>query len=458
VTSLRFRLFTILVAATGLIWLFAVAWIYLGTRNELEHVLDTRLQEAARMVGSLVTNGEIATDISRGQSGIPRPEPASYERQLSCQIWSLDGHLIARSSGAPGDKLSDGPAGFSERTVDGELWRVFAVEDLAKGVRVLVGDRLGLRDRLVRDLVEGLLVPAVTIVPLLALLIWMSLGRGLQPLRSMALELQARDADDMAPVDARHAPHEVRPLAEALNALFGKVEAARRHEREMTAFAAHELRTPLAGLKLQAQVALAASEPDTRDRALRQIMAAVDRTTRLIRQLLAISALDAEEAGHTVTTPTAVGQLLRTIVEADRSFAAQIVIDPALERLALRVDHDLLTLALRNLHENAVVHMPDGGQVRWGVNDRDDGGATVFVEDEGPGIPENELSTLGRRFFRGQNKSASGSGLGLAIVTLASRRIGAVFTLRNRRDRVGARAEVAFPPSVRGSGGQIAAS
>ena len=105
-TSLRTRLFAILVTATGLIWLCAVAWTYLQAKNEVEHVLDTRLQEAARMVSSLVSgSGGVGSNGPQLDSAVT-PEPANYERQLSCQVWSIDGQLVARSSGAPGEKLS----------------------------------------------------------------------------------------------------------------------------------------------------------------------------------------------------------------------------------------------------------------------------------------------------------------------------------------------------------------
>ncbi|MBK3398083.1 MULTISPECIES: ATP-binding protein [Methylobacterium] len=434
--SLRVRLFTILLLATGLIWLSAVAWIYLGSKREVEQVLDNRLQEAARMVGSLV--GAIG---GTGPGGAPGaiPAPMSYERQLSCQIWSLDGRMVARSSGAPERRLTDAPAGFSQREVDGETWRVFTLEDAGKGVRVMVGDRLGLRERLVTDLIMGLVAPALLVVPLLGMLIWASLGRGLRPLRRMARDLAGRDADDMSAIDAGRAPAEVRPLADALNGLFLKVEAARRHEREVTAFAAHELRTPLAGLKLQAQVAMAATDPEVAKVALRQILAAVDRTTRLVRQLLDAARLDA--AGD--MPPLAevdVGALVAETVDGMRTpTGVRTQIDPGLRGYRLLADPEGLRLAVRNLHENAVQHMQTG-TVAWGV--RPDGGGIV-VRDEGPGIPEDELPHVTTRFFRGRHKSATGSGLGLAIAEMASRRSGLSLRLRNRTDRPGIEAEIA---------------
>lgn len=352
--SLRVRLFAILLLATGLIWLSAMAWIYLGSRREVERVLDNRLQEAARMVSSLV--GAVGgTD----PDGTPRTiqAPMSYERQLSCQIWSIDGRMVARSSGAPERRLSDAPAGFSEREVDGETWRVFTVEEPEKGVRVMVGDRLGLRERLVTDLIMGLLAPALLIIPLLGLLIWVSLGRGLRPLRLMARNLAARDADDMSPIDAARAPAEVRPLAAALNGLFLKVEAARRHERDVTAFAAHELRTPLTGLKTQAQVALAAKDPDVTRAALRQIMAAVDRSTHLVRQLLDAARLDAATEARPLTD-VELGALVAETVRTMRTPPGiRTVIDPELRGFTMRADPESLRLAVRNLHELSLIHI-----------------------------------------------------------------------------------------------------
>jgi two-component system sensor histidine kinase QseC len=201
-TSLRRRLVLILLAATSAIWLSAVAWIYFGSRNELEHVLDTRLQEAARMVRSLVASGNMVA----AASSMPLQE-TGYERQLACQIWSLHGRLIARSSKAPEAQLAEEAEGFANKDVGGETWRVYTIVDPEKGVRVAVGDRVGLRDRLVRDLVAGLMAPALLIVPL-----WLadlgSLGRGLKPLNAIASDIAARDGEDMRPVAAGGAPSE----------------------------------------------------------------------------------------------------------------------------------------------------------------------------------------------------------------------------------------------------------
>jgi two-component system sensor histidine kinase QseC len=199
------------------------------------------------------------------------------------------------------------------------------------------------------------------------------------------------------------------------------------------------LRTPLAGLKTQVQVALAAADARVRENALRQSLVAVDRTTRLVRQLLALAKVDAS-VDVAATEDACVGEVIEEIVDALAPLAAERrgEVDPTLHGLTLRANRELLGLALRNLHENAVLHSPPGGRIAWGVL----GGVTgVYVEDEGPGIPAAELELVTRRFFRGRHKSESGSGLGLAIVDLALRRSGGELRLINKKPH-GLRAEV----------------
>ncbi|MFC3694623.1 sensor histidine kinase N-terminal domain-containing protein [Chenggangzhangella methanolivorans] len=444
--SLRVRLFATLIVATGALWLIAAVWIYVGARQEVEHVLDTRLQEAARMVSSLVAAGSLPPKPEAGGPPGLIPEAAGYERQLSCQIWSLDDRLVARSSGAPDEKLSDGGAGFSERVVNGEPWRVYAVQDEAKGIRVLVGDRLGLRERLVTDLIKGLLWPAAFILPLLGVLIWASLGRGLRPLDRITRELSGRDAEDMSSVDAGAAPSEIRPLAAALNGLFGKVERARRHEREVTAFAAHELRTPLAGLKTQAQIAVAAQDPAVRDNALRQVVRAVDRTSRLVTQLLALARLDAGPSNGAVEA-VPLGSLIDEVAELCRAAAPDVpvMVDPEIRSMVLAAPRESLMLLLKNLTENALQHSPVGGVVTWR---RTAGEDAIDIVDEGLGASEAELPQLTQRFFRGAGSSGAGTGLGLAIAAAAAANCRARIELMNRADRPGLSAQVHFEAGV----------
>ncbi len=443
-TSIRARLFLILLITTGIVWLSAFAWIYMNTRAEVERVLDARLIEAARMVNSLINSQEISPGKA---AALPDQTPKAhtpYDRQLSCQIWALDGTLVARSESAPGQPLTDSTAGFSETVVDGETWRVYAVENDALGVRVMVGDNLRVRDRLVRDVIRGLVLPGLLTLPVLAALIWFSVRKGLAPLNDMARALELRPASDLSAMPDSNSPTEIKPMIRSLNGLFARVNTAREHERDFTAFAAHELRTPISGLKTQAQIALTSDTDAVRDQALRQIIVGVDRTSRLVRQLTDLTNAengDMDSGGGAVSA----GMLMRKIAEDIQHHhptAARIAISDELENTPLRANETLFMLATRNLLENAVQHSPADQLVTCRV-ERGAHSIRVLIEDCGPGIPEDELHKVCNRFFRGRNKTVLGSGLGLAIADLALRRMSAQLHLQNRAEG-GLRAQMRF--------------
>lgn len=433
--SLRHRLFALVLAATGTIWICAIVWISIGSHRELERVLDTRLEEAARMVHSLMARGDIST-----AGALPALEEVGYTRQISCQIWSFDGRLVARSSGAPEQSYALEQGGFADRKAGGRLWRVYTVADPERRMRIAVAERIDLRTGLLHDLLGGLVWPALLIVPLLGGLIWWSLGRGLRPLKEIAGQIAARDGDDMRQVAAGGAPREIAPLVTALDGLFGKVARARQHERDITAFAAHELRTPLAGLKVQAQVALAAKEQAVREQALRQIVISVDRTTRLASQLLALARLEANPEPDTAE-PLVAGAILHEVAHScPTPVKIAVEIDPTLEQTMLRGRVETLLLVLRNLHENAVHHARS--RVAWRALPGGDG---LAVEDDGPGIAEDERPLVTQRFYRGRHRTVSGSGLGLTIAEMAAQRMGAVLELSERASAAGLRAAVRWP-------------
>lgn len=430
--SIRARLFAILMVATSVVWLSAVAWIYFSTTREVERVLDARLSEAARMVSSLVSSREIsvadAADSLATLSSAPSHIP--YDRQLSCQLWSFDGALVGRSDGAPISALSDHDSGFAETTIDGERWRVFAIENPEVGVRVLVGDSLALRDRLVGDVIKGLLVPAALILPLMAAMILVSVNRGLRPVDTVAAELAARGADALEPISGE-APREIRPMLNALNDLLERVRSARERERNFTAFAAHELRTPLTGLRTQAQIASRTDDPIIQRNALDKIVAGVDRTARMVRQLLSMSTVDATRGDAPPETLDA--------ERATRSLVVSLVVPAAItiEGIAtlastpIAVSAAAFDLMMRNLLENAVAHSPAGGVVRIGGR-HGAGTVAISVSDDGPGMDEDELPHATERFFRGRNHTEIGSGLGLSIVESAALQAGGTFTLVNK--------------------------
>ncbi|MDH0127088.1 ATP-binding protein [Brucella pituitosa] len=431
--SISRRLITILIISTGMVWLFATAWIFFSTRSEVERVLDARLMEAGRMVSSLVTSQEIESrPLADLAVQLASRDHTSYDRQLSCQIWSLNGDLVSLSESAPAERLSESHDGFSQTEIDGETWRVYAVVNKEIGVRVLVGDTLKVRSDLVNDVIRGLLLPMLPILPVLAGLIWFSVRRGLSPLNRIAHDLEQRHASDLSPLAGVEAAKEIVPVVNSLNGLFERVTGLRDRERNFTAFAAHELRTPLAGLKTQAQVALASKDMVVRDQALRQIMVGVDRTGRLIRQLLDISSVEAKERPGQEGVVVAGRVLCRLASElSDPARDVTVEVAPDLDDLHLSMEPELFTLAARNLIENAVNHSPTGGTVRC-ISTKVSGRTAIIIEDDGPGIPEEELPHVTERFFRGRNKAAVGSGLGLAIVELALDRSSWQLSLANR--------------------------
>lgn len=433
--SIGSRLLTILIVSTGLVWLLAVGWIYVSTRAEVEHVLDARLMEAARMVNSLLTERRIDLALAGEGTGLASPfemPDGSYQRQLSCQIWSLDGKLVGRSEHAPAARLTAADDGFSETVVDGEAWRVFTVENPKLGVRVMVGDSVHVRDRLVGDVITGLVVPAALILPFLAGAIWLSVRRGLSPLDDIAGTISSRAASDLSPLPDKRLPREIAPAVLALNGLFRRVEAAREREKSFTAFAAHELKTPLAGLKTQAQVALASGDGAVHANALRQISAGVDRTDRLVRQLLDLSAVEASEGAPALQGGRPLEVVERVVAEAPKASARVRIAAPREgARISARFDPALLALALRNLIENAVNHSPPAGAITVSLTEAA-GRVDIAVEDEGPGMPDAELPRATERFFRGRDRSPTGSGLGLAIVEEAITRMSGTLSLKNR--------------------------
>ncbi|TFI59742.1 two-component sensor histidine kinase [Sphingomonas parva] len=455
--SLGFRIFLILVLMTVGVWGAAAVWTNVHTSSEVERVLDRRLVEAARMVGSLAQSqgapsaaGQLAVPSELPAGGFKTP-PRRYDRQLSCQIWSLDGRLIGRSAGAPSQPLATGSTGFSERSVGGQLWRVYTLDDPASGVRVMVGDSLAVRHHLVRDVTTGLLLPAVLGILVLAGLIWSGVGKGLLPLRRIAEALERRKADDFTALQVAPVARELTPVVDALNDLFGRLAAVRDAERHLIASAAHELQTPLAGIRMHAQIALAADDPDMRARAERQIISSVDRAARLVRQLLDLARHEAQaEAPAPRWLPLKrafdiiEAELQLTLEKADVTIEA----DAALLASEIFVNEESLLLALRNLVENAVQHSPRSGTVSCGLVDGKEV-VSIFVDDGGPGIPEEDMETVRQRFVRGRREQGVGSGLGLSIVDLTLSQSGARLVLRNRSGG-GLRAAIEFPrPQVR---------
>lgn len=410
--SIRFRLFAILALVTALVWGGAVVWVQVQTRAEVQRMLDNRLVDSARMVSSLVRSGSIAS--AAPTDAALRSDPA--DSQLSCQIWSVGGRLVDRSPGAPETRLSGERGGFSERIIEGQRWRVYTVHVAEAGVWVMIGDNMNVRDHLVGSVVKALLAPALLGLLALGLLIWWSVERGLAPIRSMADALSQRDAEDLTAIRAPTGVRELRPFVAALNDLIARLDGARRREAEFTAAAAHELRTPLAGLRVQAQVAAATDDAAVRARALRHIQTSVDRTAKLVSGLLALAREDETRVADADQRWIAAETL------ADEAGAGDRRIETALAGLELLVDPDRFEAALRNIVANAQAQTCARIRISLTPSGRD---WRLMVEDDGPGVPAEDLARLGRRFYRAAGAPAGGAGLGLSIALAAVKAHGA---------------------------------
>lgn len=433
--SIRWRLFFILLLTTGFVWLSAVAWIYIRTEKQVEQVLDARLAEAARMVSSLIVEKRIeistAAQAVEGMGAADHFSPAhdDFTRQLSCQIWSFDGKLVSRSQNAPSASLSDDGDGFQQKIINGVSWRVFAVTNQNLGIRVLVGDSVEIRNRLVRSVVLGFIGPMAITLPFLALLIWICVGRGLAPLNRIATSLTGRPATDLSPFDNDKSPVEIRPLTAALNSLLGRVADLRERERNFLTYAAHELKTPLAGLKTQAQIAVRSPDEQIRNQALDRIITSVDRTGRMVRQLIDMAAVEATDSNQPAPffapltmVQDVIDELRRSLPASAERISLQVAEADSLTSTMIPGSAILFSLALRNVLENAILYAPAQSNVICSLRSRGDQ-IEVVVSDRGPGIAPHLAEQITEPFFRASTHNQQGSGLGLAIVRMAVTRL-----------------------------------
>ena len=273
------------------------------------------------------------------------------------------------------------------------------------------------REEIAEALGESLVWPLAAALPALALAIWLGVGSGLRPLRELRGQLARRGATDLAPLDAARAPQEIEPLVAELNRLFARIEEALQRERRLTADAAHELRTPLAVLSTQAQVARHAQGEAARNEALDALVLGAARSARLIEQMLTLARLESGQLGEHAGR-VELHELARTVLAEAAPRAVEKNIDLSLEVGPPAEVHGhaaLLAILLRNVVDNAVRYTPAGGRVLVTVSAQA-GKAALQVADNGPGVPPAELGRLGERFHRLAPAGESGSGLGLSIV------------------------------------------
>ncbi|HFD92716.1 MAG TPA: two-component sensor histidine kinase [Gammaproteobacteria bacterium] len=424
--SIRQRLLVTLLSVVILSWVLTALSGYYEAHHEIEELFDAQLAQSARVLLAMSSH-ELEEERLYGQSGnnvitAYEAELAAgheYERKLAFQVWTEGNKLALRSENAPTFPMAGEANGYSERTLNETHWRVYSLTGAHGKIRVQVAQSLEIRNELVEAIAQRLLIPILLSLPLLALLIWFGVTRALRPLLDLARDVSQRDPDQLQPLPLEHIPAESRPLVESLNQLFDRLETAFENERRFTADAAHELRTPLAALRIQAQVAQGSEDETARRHALQQLVQGVDRATHLVQQLLTLARLDPDTAyvdKREVDLCTLARETLAELSAAAQAKNIEMSLDPACHG-RVRGNHDALAILLRNLVENAIRYTPEGGTVEVRVQTREDQGVELSVADSGPGIPEEERPQVMERFYRSSTaQQTPGSGLGLSIV------------------------------------------
>lgn len=406
--SLRAR-FALGILVLGLsVWLaggMITLWV---TQHESVEVLDGQLTQAARFIAAMPTNEfeEFEHQLEFGQAGLPETR---YEPRVVFQVWNRDGKLLFASPDAPTAAVPEpGDAGQTATLqFAGEAWRahVEANSRYRHVVRVMARHRLF--TSLAGDVAQYYGQTAVVILPLLLMLGALVLRRALAPIERLRGIVKNRAASDLTPFPTDRIPAELANLVSAFNGLMSRYAGALESIRRFSGNAAHELRTPLAAIRLNAQVALGESDPAWRDAPLREIVRSTADLSGLVDQLLMLARLDHTELDFH-PEPCDLSSLVR---DAASKQVVRLHL-PEAPVIALAIPA-LIDIALRNLLDNAVKH--GSGEVLIEVG-RDGNVAWIAVEDDGAGIIADSAGQVFEPFFRAKTVSASGAGLGLSIV------------------------------------------
>ncbi|WP_079418358.1 sensor histidine kinase [Thiomonas intermedia] len=437
-----------------LLWPLSIGITYLVAQAIAAKPYDAALEHTLRQLSAQVQmqGAQAAVQSALWQLTLRQPPAGGI---LGYQVRSASGVLLAGAPGLPSAAML--PPGHASGALsvawrDGEMgehgvrlaaawvWPP-AAPGAARAMPVLVqvAQSLDARTRLARDIVQGVILPQFVVVPIFILLVWFGLGQGIAPLNELQARIRRR-ADDISPIDEREAPEEIAPLVDSINSLFARLRQSLQTQKRFVADAAHQIKTPLAGLRMQAELAQRETDPEELRASLRQIGRSVERTTRLVNQLLALTR--AENQGGAARAVFETIDLRQPAAEAMQELA-MLALDKNLELefdspplpLQVRGNALLLQELIKNLLHNAITYTPPGGSVtlrlRSAVAEGSRAGPVVQlqVDDSGPGIPEAERALVFEPFYRILDNGSEGSGLGLAIVREIARQHDAEITL-----------------------------
>lgn len=419
------------------------SWVsYQQIRHETQELFDAQLARSARLILSLVQEERSRIQFSSIQKFLDqnkliadeKPESANfleklfdeddeelpnghiYETKLGFQIWDNLGNLILKSGNLPITEISSA-GGFSDSQILDNNWRVFSLTSRDGLYRCVTAERIDVRNDLIGDVFEGLLKFFLILVPVLLITIWFTINRGLAPLQNLTSQIQSRGAERLDSISEDNAPEEIRTITGALNQLLSRLSDALKREKRVVSNAAHELRTPMAAVKLHAELAGKADNAEDRRTSIKHVLEGIDRSTHLVNQLLALARLEPDSFTDRLE-PKNLSQILveevALLAHSAESKAIELSIDQNDEVLA-SVDDTSIRLLIRNLLSNAINYTQTHGAISLSLS-RDTTEAVLTVTDNGPGIPVEDRERVFDRFYRLENHEQTGCGIGLSIV------------------------------------------
>jgi two-component system sensor histidine kinase TctE len=392
-----------------------------------ENVYDRWLFDSARSLAAQVkwTDGQVRVDLPPAARQL-----LVYDAQdrVYFSVEGPDGQLV---SGDPDLPSAEAPAARGGRPVffDGVYKarpvRVAALlvnpdpAGASKAVRVKVAETVTKRSKVAGEVLAALALPQLVLIALGGLMVWLGLSRGLAPLHALCEQIARRSPRDLQALPDLQVPAELEPVVTALNELFERLNRALSAQRRFVADAAHQLRTPLAGLQMQAQLALRQDTLEAVREVLEQLQAAAERSAHMGNQLLSLARAEPRLELDAPTSPVDLASLVREVASDWVGGALEKDVDLGFDGPAtgpwVNGDALLLREMVNNLLDNAVKYTPPGGRVTVRL-EQEGGGAVLTVEDNGPGIPAGEREKVFGRFYRVLGTTPSGAGLGLAIV------------------------------------------
>ncbi len=459
-----------------LLWPISLALTWLVAQNiagkPFDRALEYNVQALAKFV--VVKNNQAQFNLAGPAREILRADDTDL---VYYQVRGVRGELLGGEQDLPtpaeDDKGVNGEVRLREDKINGEdvrvayTWiRVDTSLDLKADVKndnknnalvlVQVAETLEKRKTLATEIVKGTMVPQFVTLPLAVLLVWLALVRGIKPLAQLEKRIRARKPDDMSPLDDTAVPEEVAPLVLSINDLLSRLKSSLTTQKRFLADAAHQLKTPLAGLRMQADLAQRETNADELKKSLKHIGKSSVRATHTVNQLLALAR--AEATGRSLPKQPVDMVAVANEVMADsvpRALEKQIDLGydgPAAGDVPTTLEGNptLLKELVRNLLDNAIAYTPEKGRVTLRLlSDRFSGVLLLLVEDSGPGIPEAERELVLQPFYRSLGTNVDGSGLGLAIVLEIANQHDATITIEDARP--GTRIAVRFMSTVASS-------